>query len=31
VHVTALFSDSGSMSRSPLPDSQNSQAGEVAA
>ena len=31
VHVTALFSDSGSTSRSPLPDSQDPQAGEVAA
>ena len=31
VHVTALFANSGSTSRSPLPESQDSQAGEVAA
>jgi RimJ/RimL family protein N-acetyltransferase len=31
VHVTALFSDSGNTSRSTLPDSQDPQAGEVAA
>ena len=31
VHVTALFSNSGSTSRSPLPESQDPQAGEVAA
>ena len=31
VHVTVLFSDSGSTSRSTLPDSQDPQASEVAA
>ena len=31
VHVTALFSNSGSTSRSPLPVAQDPQAGEVAA
>ncbi len=31
VHVTALFSNSGSTGRSPLPESQDPQAGEVAA
>jgi RimJ/RimL family protein N-acetyltransferase len=31
VHVTALFPDSGNMSRSPLPDSQDPQGRQLAA